>query len=297
MNTLLTIRWRSFLGIAKVRLIQCRPGAMPVIPVVDLAKAIEMRHQDIFRLIRRRPEAFAGEVLSVDLVGRHNASLQVGSVGCQNDTLQVGSVGGRYDPLQQDLVVEALQPPFDLDERHGSWRPGRVVCLSYDGMVGLFFILNAARIKDAHRRLRILQFQAWARKVVTRAILEWPADQLPLELADIIDLRLGDEAAEAIKRMAESRGLSVGHARRMVKKAREAAGKPPAYRARKDRFEFEFPREAEQLAAFARANPRLNPKAIWRKGIAPCGYQTTLRIVTEARKQNRKALIKESRHV
>lgn len=241
MNERAIIHWRSFLGLAKVRLIQARPGGAIYIPIADLATAIGYARQWVRDAIRRNGEDFFGAVVSI-FVGAHDAPLRASFVG---------NHGG---PLCAPLV-ECLEPPFEFDENHGTWRPTRLACLTYEGVVGLLMMLETRRIKDPSKRARVRTFRHWAQRLVARAILTVPVEQLPADLVDIVELRPGRETGKAVVDLAAKAGKSPRTVYRHLETARNLKGKAPRGR-RSDRAEVRRPEEAARVLEHLRVHRR-----------------------------------------
>ncbi len=248
------IRLRSFLGIAKIRLIQPYGGSVPYIPIVDIAAAIDHPRRKVLAIVKRNAEDFQGEVFSARLFGTPGGS-------------------------QNSPSIVPLDPPFRPDASHGGRSPERVMCMSYEGMIGLLFMIEASRVKNDLKRRRIIAFRKWAKKIVARAILDFPPDQIPAELSDLLELRCGKELSAGVHKLAVSTGRHIGTVRRWIRKARALRGEPATnYRPRRDRVEVTAPDEVERLRQFHIKNPRATTAEIKRAMGCSFGISTINRL-------------------
>jgi hypothetical protein len=213
-----------------------------------LAKAIAYPRQYLSTILRRNGEDFLGEVFSLptwENVGARHAPLQFAGEPPH---------AGLQEPEQRCLAI-SLIPPFELDSNHGTWRPQRAMCLSYEGLVGILFMLETRRIKDPFRRARVRAFRDWVKHLAARAMLTIPAEQLPIGLEDIVELRPGRETGTAVRQAAGKEGCSTRTLWRRVERARIMAGRPRRAR-RADLAETKRPEDAARVLGFLREHPR-----------------------------------------
>jgi excisionase family DNA binding protein len=121
-----------------VRVINSKIGK--VIPIVDIARAIDYKASNLREMVERNAELFDGTVCTVELAARHETA--------ETSHPVIGS------EVQMKTITQMRS----------------MRALNHYGVVGLLMKLDYHRIQDEEKKAAVLRFQRWAMEVLGNGI-------------------------------------------------------------------------------------------------------------------------------
>jgi DNA-binding phage protein len=164
-----------------------------------------------------------------------------------------------------------------------------LLCATREWLIGILVKVSCDRVKDPIAQERIIAFQRWAIKTLT-AVMEGRLPEQPFDFVDILSLPGGRVRAQALRRIAQERGLSRSAIYKYLQHARAAAGLPATTRRRRSVCSALSHHERLQLQAFVYASKRAGVpptksrlRAFMRQTGINCSISTAYRCTAEAR--------------